>query len=118
MLGRVFCGRQGSASQSTLSLLSASSQNRAVRSFSKGGDDMENTIRNVRPRSLIGVLALVLVAAAIWAATALAAGGSSSSSGSTSSGDTTAASTQSEAPAAEDCPDRDSGSEDGADTSL
>lgn len=39
---------------------------------------MENTTRNIRLRPLIGVLALVLVAAAIWAATALAAGGSSS----------------------------------------
>jgi hypothetical protein len=72
---------------------------------------MENTIRTGRLRSLVAVLALVLMAAAIWAATALAAGGSSSSSGSTSSDDPAATATQNEgeAPAAGDCPERDDG---------
>ena len=75
---------------------------------------MEETRRlNLRP--LVGILAVTLVAAAIWAATALAAGGSSS--GSSGSGSATtegpaAAEIQEEerdAPAGRDCPEEDSG---------
>jgi hypothetical protein len=81
---------------------------------------MENTTRSVGVRQLIGALALVLVAAAIWAATALAAGGSSSSGSSTSGDDSTAVLTQneSEAPAAGDCPERDGSTDDGTDTTA
>jgi hypothetical protein len=81
---------------------------------------MENTTRSIGLRPLIGLLALVLVAAAFWAATALAAGASSSSSGSSSGDDSTAVQTQndSEAPAAGDCPERDGGTDDGTDTTA
>ena len=77
---------------------------------------MEETRRlNLRP--LVAILAVTLVAAAIWAATALAAGGSSSGSSGSGSGSATtegpaAAQIQEEerdAPAGRDCPEEDSG---------
>ncbi len=81
---------------------------------------MEHATRNVRPRALIGVVALALVVAAIWAATALA--GSSSSSASSDSGaseDPVAAYIQNEgegnAQSGGDCPEREDGSAAAAD---
>lgn len=56
--------------------------------------------RNLGLRPLLGVLAVVLVASAIWAATALAAGGSSSSNSATN--DNPAAAN------VQNCPERDS----------
>jgi hypothetical protein len=80
---------------------------------------MENVTRNSRLPALVGALAVVLVAAAIWATVALAGGGSSGSSGSEPNNSPAAAFVQEgegEAPT-EDCPERDGG-EDPSDASA
>lgn len=68
-------------------------------------------------KPLLGVLAAALAAAVLWAATALAAGDAASSSGRAEGDDSPAAVLTQEdgnAPAVEDCPQRDGGA-DGAD---
>lgn len=70
--------------------------------------------RKLDLRPFVAVLAVAFVAATIWAAVALAAGGSSSPSSSNSVNDSPGqfiqAQDDSEAPPADDCPDRDGGS--------
>ena len=68
---------------------------------------MEETRRRLGPRAVLGVIAVVLAAAALWATAALAAGGPTSSERGT--GVTTGATTvQSESDAPDrDCPNRD-----------
>ena len=72
---------------------------------------MEDRRRRPGPRAVLGVVAVVLVAAVFWAATALAAGGSPSNEPATS--DTpAAANVQSESETPDrDCPDTDRESE-------
>jgi hypothetical protein len=75
---------------------------------------------NGRPRLLIGVLALVVVIAAIWVTAALAGGGSSSSGGSERNESPAASFVQDrgQAPRDEDCPEHRRQQEDTSDVSA
>ena len=73
---------------------------------------MDETKRRLGLRSVLGILAVVVAAAAIWAASAFAAGGSASNERGTSDSPAAAnAQNESETPD-ENCPNRGSGSED------
>jgi hypothetical protein len=66
---------------------------------------MENASRDVRLRAVIGVIGLVVVAAAIWATAALAGGGSADGRGSDANREPGAVFTQEGGSGPEDCPD-------------
>jgi hypothetical protein len=81
---------------------------------------MRPETHNVRLRALLGVVALVVVAAAIWATAALATGGSAGSSDSVPNQGPPAVFTQDggDGSRAEDCPEREEEGEEGADASA